>query len=112
MLFASSVAVVIMIIEPGTRAVSTPAAPITPTNHGSNAWIDRRKQRQIDLRPSESGYLQDRRKADEEHEYKDELVQRHDDGVLAERLLAPRGEHRAEAVRPHVEAERRQQDGG
>ena len=31
-----------MIIEPGTSAVSTPAAPITPTNHGGNVCIERR----------------------------------------------------------------------
>jgi hypothetical protein len=33
-LFATSVTPAIRIIEPGTRAVSTPVAPISPMTHG------------------------------------------------------------------------------
>ncbi|MCY1532878.1 hypothetical protein D9M68_681740 [compost metagenome] len=35
-MFASRVADVIRIMEPGTSAVRMPAAPMTPTNQGSN----------------------------------------------------------------------------
>jgi hypothetical protein len=39
-LLAIRVAAVIRIIDPGTNAVSTPVAPITPTNQGSNVFTD------------------------------------------------------------------------
>jgi hypothetical protein len=40
MLLARSVAAVIRIIEPGTSAVSTPAAPMMPTIHGSKVLTE------------------------------------------------------------------------
>ena len=81
-------------IEPGTSAVITPAAPMTPTNHGSKVWIDRRSSARSTSRAGQAGNLQDRGEAAEEDEQQDQLIERQQHGVAAEGLLAPRGEHR------------------
>ncbi len=64
------------------------------------------EQRQIHFAALEPGNLQDRGESDKEHEQQDELVERHDDRVLAEHAGVPSGVQRAKRVRPHVEAER------
>ena len=69
------------------------------------------EQSEVDVRAGKPADLEDRRKADEENEQQDELIERQDDRVLTDDLRAFRGVDRGERVRPHVEAERRQQYG-
>src|SRR5580658_9089776 len=108
MSLAIKVAAERMISEPGTKAVSTPAAPITPTNQGSKVWIESLNSDRSMPAAGEAGNLQDRGEAAEEHEQRDELIERQRHRVAPKGALVLGREHRSEGMRPHVEAERRQ----
>ena len=83
MFLATVVADAISSIEPGTSAHSTPAEPISPTNHCGNASLATDSSARSVSVLAEVRHPQHGREADEEHERDQQLVERHERRVAA-----------------------------